>query len=46
MDVDREAVHREVESSFEMVIAVRTNHLVPRGFGIVRSRFGLDRPGE
>ena len=30
----------------EVVIAKRTSHVVVRGFGVVRGRFGLDRPGE
>ena len=46
MDVHGEAVHREVEASIEVVIAERTSHVVARGFGVVRGRFGLDRPGE
>ena len=44
--VHGEAVHREVESSIEVVIAARTSHVVACGFGVVRGRFGLDRPGE
>ena len=46
MDVHPEAVHREVEPTREAVIAVRTSHVVAHGFGVVRGRFGVDRPGE